>query len=179
MSIFTFRSPGLRGGLTELQDWPPSSPRPPGAPLTGPGPPASNTKSGAHKSPGAPPRGSPSRTQAAAAAGGCCSSGLSRGSSGGTRAAPAVLSRGGPPARHPGAPRPGALDSRSTSSFQPGPRLPGAASAPGRVVALPPAWPRVAENGRTREVWGCCRWAGADEKRQPPWQVSYVRRNPP
>lgn len=73
-------------------------------PLTGPGPPASDTKSGAHKSPGTPPRGSPSQTQAAAAAGGCCSSGLPQGSSGRTRAALAVLSRGGPPAHHPGGP---------------------------------------------------------------------------
>lgn len=131
----------------ELQDWPPGSLRPPGAPLTGPGPPASDTKSGAHKSPGAPPRGSPSRTQAAAAAGSCCSSGLPRGSSGGTRAAPAVLSRGGPWSIILGASRPGALDSRSASSFQPGPWLPVAALAPGRAVALLPAWPGVAETG--------------------------------
>ena len=114
--------------------------------LTGPGAPASDTKSGAHKSPAGL---RPPRPLGAAA---------SRGSPGGPQAKqgqPWLCRVGGPPGpSSPGAWRPWALDSRSASSFQPGPRLPAAASAPGGEAAPQPAWPGVAKTGRTREVWG-------------------------
>lgn len=86
--------------------------------------------------------------------------GASPGVPGANGGSPGCAEWWGPPARHPGGLDAGAPDGGSESSlFQLVPRSPVAAPAPGRAVAQPPAWPEVAEAGKTRGV-GCRQGGG-------------------